>query len=90
MMYKKEGQGWVWNDTTLDGMSKFDPAVCAWSASGRTAMDRELALSQCETVAEVAALLADRRAVTRMADVSDGAAGPHRPELRPVCRPLPA
>ena len=28
MMYKKEGQGWVWNDTTLDGMSKFDPAVC--------------------------------------------------------------
>ena len=28
MMYKKEGQGWVWNDTTLDGMSKFDPTVC--------------------------------------------------------------
>lgn len=30
MMYWKEGQGWVWNDSTVDGMKKFSYETCGF------------------------------------------------------------
>ena len=39
MMYNKDGQGWVWNDSRLDGLSMFAPEVCGFICQWDEAAD---------------------------------------------------